>query len=93
MKVAFFNPEKSKLVEVDNLPESSVIEASMHLTAAYSSGHHGLPSPIWVAFDLREKIRVFFLEGSPPQGVESLLSGIETAVKEYRRKLKSKRRH
>ena len=93
MKVAFFDLQKSKLVEIENLPADDVTAASIHLTAAFSSGRHCMPSPIWVAFDFRGKIRVFFLDPLLSVGLDSLLQNIEAAVNEYVKKIKRTRKH
>lgn len=93
MKVAFYDPQKARLVAVDNLSETEVVPVSMYLTTAYSSGRHSLPSPIWLAFDLRGKIRVFFLDLVADFDPDPLLKNIENVVDEYVKKLKRSRGH
>jgi len=84
--VAFFDPEKRQLVEVEQaaLSAEQVTMTSLHLTSMFESGNHRLPSSIWVSFDLVDKLRIFFLDGCLAFQAQAICDSIQNAVVSYR---------
>lgn len=88
--VAFFDLEKKELVEVETIsttPEG-ITMSGVQLTALFESGKHRLPSSVWLSFDLKDQLRVFFLDGVMAFQAQPLLDSIQSSVVSFRQNFK-----
>jgi hypothetical protein len=85
LKVCFYDFKLDKLVAVEDwkdLPDK-IAMTSVLLAGHYQSGRHRMPSHIWVAFDLKDVLRIFHLNENPEVD-EKLLNRIKDKVIEIR---------
>ena len=69
LNVGWYNPKSRKLTHIEPWEDSpeSITFTSIMLKSRYESGdgRKSFPSYIWVAFDMAETLRIFFLNQNP----------------------------
>lgn len=85
LKVGFYDPKNDALVSVEdwNGSSSSITFTSLQMASMYQKGRHRMPSSVWLAFDIEDVLRVFFLEESPRFDA-ALMDRIKASVDKYR---------